>query len=122
MIKSRSGYDWFDIPKEIFSFIATIENYDKNSTMFRYPVSMDKKLDYQKSPFKKYVLEEEKVEIGRAIESKPKIFLLIQNDKNEVVESYVSDSDSVTEIHDVLKELAEQFSGLHFGLKADLIR
>ena len=36
--------------------------------------------------------------------------------------NHVSDNEVLSEIHEVLKELSEQLSGLHFGLKFDLIR
>ena len=121
-IKSRSGYDWFVIPKEISFLIEQVEKYDKNSTMFRYPVTMDSNLDYEKSTFKKCVFENKEIVIDTKLKSKPNIFLLVQGDNNDIVESYVSDNDAVTEIHDVLKELASQLSGLHFGLTTDLIR
>ena len=38
------------------------------------------------------------------------------------MESYVSDDNILTEIHEALKELATQVSGLHFGLKFELTK
>ncbi|NHC05075.1 hypothetical protein G9F31_15190 [Acinetobacter sp. 187] len=90
--------------------------------MFRYPISMDSDLDYQKSTFKKCMFVKEKVKGKSTNKSKPNIFLLLHNGNDEIVESYVSDNDALSEIHDVLKELAEHLFGLHFGLKTDLIR
>ena len=99
-----------------------LEEYDSNSTMFRYPISMDKNLDYQKSTFKKCNLVKGKTPKESKSESKSKIFLLVHNGNDEIIESYVSDNEVLSEIHEVLKELSEQLSGLHFGLKFDLIR
>ena len=121
-IDSRTGYNWFDIPEEIPILINKLEEYDSNSTMFRYPISMDKNLDYQKSTFKKCNLVKGKTPKESKSESKSKIFLLVHNGDDEIIESYVSDNEVLSEIHEVLKELSEQLSGLHFGLKFDLIR
>lgn len=79
-------------------------------------------LDYQKSTFKKCNLVKGKTPKESKSESKSKIFLLVHNGNDEIIESYVSDNEVLSEIHEVLKELSEQLSGLHFGLKFDLIR
>ena len=118
-IHSRSGYNWFDIPEEIPLLIKKIEDYDSSSTMFRCPITMDPNLDYGKSTFKEYdPLKSSKLNEG----SKSNIFLLIQNSNSEIIESYVSDNNALDEIYKALKDLSEQLSGLHFGLKLDLIR
>ena len=122
ILYSRTGCNWFDIPEEIPILINKLEEYDSNSTMFRYPISMDKNLDYQKSTFKKCNLVKGKTPKESKSESKSKIFLLVHNGNDEIIESYVSDNEVLSEIHEVLKELSEQLSGLHFGLKFDLIR
>ncbi|WP_249449769.1 hypothetical protein [Acinetobacter sp. AR2-3] len=101
---------------------SKIEEFDSNSTMFRYPISMDASLDYQKSTFKSCDLIKGKAPKESKKTSKSNIFLLIHDGNDEIVESYVSDNEALNEIHDVLKELSEQLSGLHFGLKSDLIR
>jgi hypothetical protein len=66
-IYSRTGCNWFDIPEEIPILINKLEEYDSNSTMFRYPISMDKNLDYQKSTFKNVILLKEKLQKSRKV-------------------------------------------------------
>ena len=113
--------NWFDIPDEISQLIEIIEEFDKNSTMFRYPITTNKDSDYRKSPFKKFTFtgnSGEKIDKSKG----SKIILLVENQDNEIVESYVSDDNVLTEIHEALKELATQVSGLHFGLKYELTK
>ncbi|QIO07464.1 hypothetical protein G8E00_07185 [Acinetobacter shaoyimingii] len=90
--------------------------------MFRYPISTNENLDHQKSTFKKCNFVKGNFPIVSKSESKSNIFLLVHNSNGEIIESYASNNDVLSEIHEVLKELSEQLSGLHFGLKSDLIR
>lgn len=90
--------------------------------MFRYPITMDANLDYQKSTFKPCNLFNKSVKSAVDKKYQSNIFLLVHNSNNEFVESYVSDNDVLKDIHEALKELSTQLFGLHFGLKTDLIR
>ncbi len=56
----------------------------------RYPISMDKNLDYQKSTFKKCNLVKGKLQRVRKVNQNLKIFLLVHSGNDEIIESYVS--------------------------------
>lgn len=120
-INEKCKSNWFDIPGEIPIFIKKIEEYDKNSTMFRYPITMNSDLDYKKSTFKKFTFSNMSNEsLKQPIGSK--FFLLLERESDEIVESYVSDDSVLNDIHEILKELATQLMGLHFGLKYELTK
>ncbi|BAP39093.1 hypothetical protein AS4_41530 [Acinetobacter guillouiae] len=120
-INLKCKTNWFDISDEFPKLIKLVEDFDKNSTMFRYPITMSPNLDYKKSTFKKLASTDN---LNKSIESltKPKIFLLVENQDNEIVESYVSDEDVLNDVHGALKELSDHFMGLHFGLKYELTK
>lgn len=120
-IGEKCETNWLDISHDLYDLVKSIETFDKNSTMFRYPITMNSDLDYEKSTFKNYSFPDNLNELDKR-PNRSKVFLLVENQNNEIIESYVSDEDVLNDIHKTLHELAEQFMGLHFGLKYELTK
>lgn len=110
--------DWADVPAGLDELVKLIDDADKASTMFRYPITSDSTNDAKKSPFKSIdplaaVAEAHK----RTNAGKPGVKIIaLKNDDNEIVETFIHDAGSMNDVLDALKELSNTLSGAQFGM------
>ena len=119
-IHSSAITDWTTIPPELDDWIATINEADSRSTMFRYPVTTDAQLDAVKSSFKRAAPGAVAAAMNDA-STPPQFVLAFKNDDNEIVDTYVHDRDPMSDLAVALDQCVELLSGTHFGLLADLV-
>lgn len=113
-IASFAKTDWSKIPEELGGWIATIDDADPASTMFRYPVSPSPEMDEKKSSFKSIELADLTAHMNA---DRPKQFALIMMDQDDnVVESFALDDHPIPELRDALLKAVDMLSGAAFGV------
>lgn len=117
-IKGLAKTDWTDVPEGLDDLVNLIDDADKASTMFRYPMTLDPSNDAKKSSFKTIHPVAAVAEAhARTAAGKPGIKLLaLKNDDDEIVETFIHDDEPMQDVFEALKELSNTLSGAHFGM------
>ncbi len=119
-LKSNTKTDW-TFPSDVSDWVKTIEENDPRSTYFRYPNVRNVSKDKEKSSWKE--IDPDKL-LDATIKSTEagkyaKIFVE-ENQKGEAVRAYMYDDEALKELNNVLKQMADLFEGVHFGMRAEL--
>jgi len=122
-IKSIGKTDWTDVPDGLDEIAELIDNADKASTMFRYPITLDTLNDAKKSSFKAIhpvaALAETHV---RTDAGKPGVFIVaVENDDGEIVNTFIHDEDPMPDVFEALKELSNTLAGAQFGMLTEFL-
>ena len=118
--KLQTMTDWTEIPDDLKLWIDQINDADSRSTMFRYPISGDGKLDAQKSSFKKRNPSD--VQQLMADETGDKMFLMaMKNEDGEITSTYVHDSDPFADLSKLMDDCILMLSGTHIGMMFEMV-
>lgn len=117
-IASFAKTNWSQIPQELDGWIATIDDADPASTVFRYPFSRSPDIDEKKASFKSVDVAELTARMN-AEGRKPFAMLMVDQDNN-VVESFALDDNPIPELRDALLKAVEMLSGAAFGVIMEL--
>ena len=122
-IKKVAASNWTDIPEEMDQLVDIIDEADKASTMFRYPITMDPANDAKKSAYKHIHPQAAVAEANArsATGAAGVNIMALKNDDGEIVETFIHDEDPMREVFDALKELAVQLTGTQMGLLFELL-
>lgn len=116
--------DWVET-ENITNLFGLISKYDQDSSYFRYPITKNSSLDFQKYTMQKFkgtnlnnIVEEiRNSETG----SKGKSFtMLILDEKDEVVQAYQKAENTLLDLRDALKDVAFYFHCIHIMTRVTL--
>ena len=115
--------DWTAIPENIDKMVNIINDADESSCMFRYPITFNPETDAKKSSFKCIHPEDAIASTHRRTkDERPGVLILaLQNDDGEIVETFIHDDNLMPEVFAALKHLAETLSGVHFGMRYEML-
>lgn len=118
VIKSLRKTDWTNTPEGLDDLVKLIDDADKASAMFRYPITLDPSNDAKKSSFKNIHPVAAVAEAhARTAAGKSGIKILaLKNDDDEIVETFIHDEEPMQDVFEALKELSNTLSGAHFGM------
>lgn len=115
--------DWTEAT-EITALFPLIVGYDRDSSFFRYPVTKNKSLDAKKHTMQR--LDEEKLkgvfssEDNRKEKKGARLFMLLKNDENEIVDGFEKVDDVLSEVSEALKKVAHYFYCIHIMTRVTL--
>jgi hypothetical protein len=119
--KDNQKTDWLASPKGLEDAIKRIEQIDRQSSYFRYPVTKGNMVDVEKSSVEKISLEE--LESKFISKEKDPAFVFILQDENgnpQEIFNRKSTSTNETIINDLLT-ISEDLAGASIGLRAELL-
>lgn len=123
VIKNLGKTDWTDVPEGLDEWVELIDDADKASTMFRYPITLDPSNDAKKSPFKDIhpiaAFEEAN---ARTTAGKPGLLIVaLKNDNNEITKTFIHDQAPMPDVFEALKKLSETLTGAHCGMLSEFL-
>jgi hypothetical protein len=122
-INAAARTDWTAVPEELDGLIDLINDADKSSTMFRYPLTLDPLNDARKSAFK-HIKPEEAIAEAHSRSSKGLsgvTILALKDDDGDIVETFIHDNNAMIDVFAALKHVAETLSGAQFGMRYELL-
>lgn len=116
--------DWQEY-KEITDFFPLIAGYDRDSSFFRYPVTKNTSLDSKKFTMKR--LDSNKLQNifanntdDRKNKDGARIFMLLKDDKDEIVDGFERNTNILTDITQALREVSYYFYCIHIMTRMTL--
>ncbi|MDL2330650.1 hypothetical protein LJC62_01375 [Odoribacter sp. OttesenSCG-928-A06] len=116
--------DWQEY-KEITDFFPFIAGYDRDSSFFRYPVTKNSSLDPKKFTMQR--LDPEKLQKlftdnpdNREKKKGARVFMLLKNDNDEIVDGFEKNTNILTDITHALKEVSHYFYCIHIMTRVTL--
>lgn len=116
--------DWQEY-KEITDFFPLIAGYDRDSSFFRYPVTKNTSLDAKKFTMQR--LDSEKLQKlfsensdDREKKDGARVFMLLKNDKDEIVDGFERNTNILADITQALKEVSHYFYCIHIMTRVTL--
>lgn len=118
-LKQIADTDWATTPNELDEWIYNIDEADRSSTFFRYPVTKNLIGDIKKSSIQEATPEE--VLASHKANSKPVKVLMVVDDNDSVINTHQFINEPMSDLSFALKNTADLLSGAHFGLMAELV-
>lgn len=117
-IRAFAKTDWSKVPDELGGWIATIDDADPASMVFRYPVSRSPEMDEKKSSIKPVGVAE--LSARMKVDGPEQLALIMVDQDDNVVESFALDGNPIPELRSALISAAEMLSGAAFGVIMEL--
>ena len=115
--------DWQE-EKSISQFFSLISKYDRDSSFFRYPVAKNATLDLEKFTMQRIDLEKlEGIFHGedkRENKVGARLFMLLKNDNDEIVDGFERSENVLFNITQALKEVSYYFLCIHIMTRMTL--
>lgn len=115
--------DWQE-ESSISQFFPLIAGYDRDSSFFRYPVTKNSGLDPKKYTMQRLDLKKLQSifdgEDTRKNKKGSRLFMLFQNDDNEIVEGFEKAEDVLDNVTQALKQVSHYFYCIHIMTRITL--
>ncbi len=117
-IRSIGKTDWSTVLNGVDELIKLIDDTDKTSTIFRYPMTRDPLNDAKKSSFKPISQDAAVAEAHcRTNQKMPGVKILaLKNEHDEITETFIHDENPMAEVAEALKQLVGVLSCTQFGM------
>lgn len=113
--------DWSE-NLNVTNLLPLIVKYDRDSSFFRYPITSSASLDNQKYTMKKLELRSD--QLSCVIDNKKRninqFIVLLKNNDNEIVGGYERDNNTMIDVENALKKVAEYFYCIHIMTRVTL--
>jgi hypothetical protein len=116
--------DWSEVP-EISELFPLISSYDRDSSYFRYPITKNSALDSKKYTMQR--LNAERLEQifsdnpdKRKNKKGARLFMLIKDDNDEIVDGFERDKDILEDVTQALKKISHYFFCIHIMTRVTL--
>ena len=108
----------------ISQFFPLIAGYDRDSLFFRYPVTKNSALDPEKYTMQRLDLEKLQTifnsEDKRKNKKSGRVFMLLKNDKDEIVDGFEREEDVLDNVTQALKKVSHYFFCIHIMTRVTL--
>lgn len=123
LIKGIGKTDWTDVPDGLDEIAELIDNADKVSTMFRYPITLDTLIDAKKSSFKDIhpVAALAKTHAHTDVGKSGVFIVAVENDDGEIVNTFIHDEDPMPDVYEALKKLSNTLASAKFGMLTEFL-
>jgi len=115
--------DWQE-ESSISKLFPLIADYDRDSSFFRYPVTKNSRLDSKKYTMQRLDLKKLQSifdgEDTRKNKKGSRLFTLIKNDDNEIVEGFEKTEDVLNNVTQALKQVSYHFYCIHIMTRVTL--
>lgn len=114
--------DWTEV-EQISKLIPTIAGYDRNSTYFRYPLTKNTSVDRKKYTMQKLSVKsfEQKLTSSKKVEDrKSKMFMVLKDNDNEIVEAFERDENVLENITNALVKTSNYLMNIHIMSRVTL--
>jgi hypothetical protein len=116
--------DWQE-EKKISELIPSICKYDRDSSYFRYPLTKNSSLDFQKNTVQKYKSNNvddlaKEIKNSKRKAGKGTVTMLIVDDEDNIINAFGYNDNILSEIRDALFEVAFYFHCMHIMTRVTL--